>query len=303
VSRLLLAACLAIAVAQATPPRFQAGVEVVRVNVLVTDDNRPVAGLTAADFELRDSSVVQQVESATFADIPVSMSLVLDISQSVRGRTLEHLKEAAGAALDQLAAPDRAALLTFHSAVDLQADWGPPSSAIRTALHHAEAGGGTALYDAAFSALTMTGATPGNRELVLLFSDGADTASWLSSSAVLERARRAEPVVYSVMLGTPSDSRLLYGRSGVELLEGQVPLGVVPPFLSELSSVTGGSTFVAEGAAGLRRAFARIVTEFRTRYLLTYTPRGVDAGGWHPIDVKLRNKKGKVTARRGYWSG
>ena len=158
VSRLLVAACLAIAVAQATPPRFQAGVEVVRVNVLVTDDNRPVAGLTAEDFELRDSSVVQQVESATFADIPVSMSLVLDISQSVRGRTLEQLKEAAGAALDQLAARDRAALLTFHSAVDLQADWAPPSSAIRTALHQAEAGGGTALYDAVFSALTMTGA-------------------------------------------------------------------------------------------------------------------------------------------------
>ena len=42
------------------------------------------------------------------------------------------------------------------------------------------------------------------------------------------------------------------------------------------------------------------MTEFRTRYLLTYTPRGVDAGGWHPIEVRLKNKKGKVTARRGY---
>ena len=55
-----------------------------------------------------------------------------------------------------------------------------------------------------------------------------------------------------------------------------------------------------KAAGSLRREFARIVTEFRTRYLLTYTPRGVDAGGWHPIDVKLKNKKGKVTARRGY---
>ena len=87
------------------------------------------------------------------------------------GGTLEQLKEAAGAALDQLAAPDRAALLTFHSAVDLQADWAPPSSAIRSALHQAEAGGGTALYDAAFSALTMTG---GPRRAI---------ASWSSCSA------------------------------------------------------------------------------------------------------------------------
>jgi hypothetical protein len=44
----------------------------------------------------------------------------------------------------------------------------------------------------------------------------------------------------------------------------------------------------------------QIVTEFRTRYLITYTPRGVDRGGWHPIEVKLKNKPGKITARRGY---
>ena len=298
--RLVLTTCLVLAMAQAAPPRFRSGVEVVRVNVLVTDGNRPVAGLTAADFELRDSRVVQQVESATLTDIPVSMSLVLDTSESVKGDTLAQLKEAAYAALDQLAAPDRVSLLTFHSSVDLQADWAPPSPAVRSAVEQAQAGGGTALYDAAFSALTMTDSSEGNRELVLLFSDGADTASWLPQSSVLERARRAEPVVYSVMLGTPANRSLLYGRSGIELLERQVPLTVVPPFLSELSSVTGGNTFVAESAGSLRRVFARIVTEFRTRYLLTYTPRGVDAGGWHPIEVKLKNKKGKVTARRGY---
>ena len=50
----------------------------------------------------------------------------------------------------------------------------------------------------------------------------------------------------------------------------------------------------------LRETFVRIVTEFRSRYLLTYTPQGVDAGGWHPIEVRLKSKKGKVTARRGY---
>ena len=137
--RLVLTACLVLAMAQATPPRFRSGVEVVRVNVLVTDGNRPVAGLTAADFELRDSRVVQQVESATLTDIPVSMSLVLDTSESVKGGTLAQLKEAAYAALDQLAAPDRVSLLTFHSSVDLQSDWAPPSPAIRSALR---AGGG-----------------------------------------------------------------------------------------------------------------------------------------------------------------
>jgi Ca-activated chloride channel homolog len=299
-SRLALITCLLLAMHQAEAPKFRSGVEVVHANVLVTDGNRPVGGLTAADFELRDSGVVQQVESTTFTDIPVSMSLVLDTSESVRGETLAKLKEAANAALDELQAADRASLLTFNSRVDLHSDWGPLSPTIRSVLQRAQAEGGTSLYDAAFTALTMTDTSAGNRELVLLFSDGADTASWLPATSVLERARRAEPVVYSVVLGRPSNPGLLYRRSGVELLERQVPRLHMTPFLTELSAVTGGTSIVAPTASSLRRVFARIVTEFRARYLLTYTPRGVDAGGWHPIEVKLKSKQGKVAARRGY---
>jgi VWFA-related protein len=72
------------------------------------------------------------------------------------------------------------------------------------------------------------------------------------------------------------------------------------PFLQELADATGGDIYRTRNAADLRDAFARILSEFRTRYLLTYSPQGVDKGGWHPIEVKLKNKKVKVTARRGY---
>jgi hypothetical protein len=71
------------------------------------------------------------------------------------------------------------------------------------------------------------------------------------------------------------------------------------PFLTDLSNTTGGASLVAP-ADGLQRMFARVVGEFRTRYLLTYAPRGVEANGWHPIEVKLKDRKGKVSARRGY---
>jgi hypothetical protein len=84
------------------------------------------------------------------------------------------------------------------------------------------------------------------------------------------------------------------------LLDRQVPRSVQTPFVTELSRMTGGESFVAQSSGGLERLFARIVGEFRTRYLLTYTPRDVDKGGWHPIEVKLKHKRGKVTARRGY---
>ena len=72
------------------------------------------------------------------------------------------------------------------------------------------------------------------------------------------------------------------------------------PFLNALAEETGGKYIDAKRSDRLRETFVTIVTEFRSRYLLTYTPQGVDAGGWHPIDVRLKSKKGKVTARRGY---
>ena len=79
-----------------------------------------------------------------------------------------------------------------------------------------------------------------------------------------------------------------------------VPSELTKSFLTALAEETGGKFINTERSDRLRETFAQIVTEFRSRYLLTYIPAGVDAGGWHRIDVKLKNKKGNITARRGY---
>ena len=139
---------------------------------------------------------------------------------------------------------------------------------------------------------------------MLVFSDGDDTSSWLSGQTVMEVARRNDAVIYGVGLRTASVATLGYMvdfRSG---LQPDIP-AVVPPlllqrFLTALAEETGGKYLEAERSDRLRDVFVRILTEFRSRYLLTYTPTGVDAGGWHPIQVKLKNKRGDVTARRGY---
>jgi hypothetical protein len=78
--------------------RFRSSAQAVLVDVQVLEGNVPVAGLTAADFELRDSGVAQKIEAVTFEDVPVSLMLALDVSGSVKGAPLEHLKEAARAA-------------------------------------------------------------------------------------------------------------------------------------------------------------------------------------------------------------
>jgi VWFA-related protein len=227
------------------------------------------------------------------------MMLALDTSYSVRGEALADLKAAAKAAIDALGADDRAALITFTAEVAVRADWTGDLRVLRQAIDGTTAGGGTALWDAAYSAITLRDTASDRRSLVLLFSDGNDTASWLPHTAILDRAKRSEAVIYGVGLGTSDrqSGALLY-RSGIRLDEDRTP--VTDPLLPQLADITGGQSFRATETRGLAAAFARIVKEFRTRYLLTYTPRQVPQSGWHPIEVKLKQRRGQVRARRGY---
>ena len=70
-------------------------------------------------------------------------------------------------------------------------------------------------------------------------------------------------------------------------------------FLEQLASRTGGER-LSTGLGGLQKTFRRVVNNFRSRYVLTYAPSGVPEGGWHSIDVRVKDQKYKVTARRGY---
>jgi uncharacterized protein YegL len=133
--------------------------------------------LQASDFEVRDNGVLQEIDSVTVDDAPVSLLLTLDTSNSVGGPTLRHLKQAAFAAVDSLTPNDRAAILTFAESVNLRSDWGAVSAATRLAITGAAVGGSTSLYDAAYAALTLKDTVPVRRFVVLVFSDGGDTSS------------------------------------------------------------------------------------------------------------------------------
>jgi VWFA-related protein len=280
---------------------FKTRADAVRVDVLVLDGNRPVAGLTAEDFELRDAGVPQRVEAVAVEDVPVSVMLALDASASVRGQPLDGLKEAGRAVVDLLGAADRTALLTFAEEVDLLSDWTSDRGQIAGAIARAQAAGSTALHDAAYVALTLRDPQAG-RPLVVLFSDGEDTASWLTGASVIDAARRSDVLIYGV--GLESSAR----RAGylVDFTTGlQPPIPAVVPqqlsrsFLATLAENSGGKYIQVGRSDQLREVFLGIFRELRSRYLLTYIP-SVDADGWHPIEVRLKHKRGVVTARRGY---
>lgn len=156
-----------------------------------------------------------------------------------------------------------------------------------------QAGGKTALRDALFTATALRDQAPG-RAVLLVFTDGLDTASWLETSAVIEAALKSDMVVYGV--ASAAAARLPYSETFYRDEPELFPL----PFLKDVAERTGGELFQVKPGGDLAPLFVRIVANFKSRYLLTYTPTNVPAGGWHPIEVKLRNRRGTVTARRGY---
>ena len=249
----------------------------VRVDVLVTDGRNTVGGLTARDFELRDNGVLQRIEVVDSSDVPINAVLALDTSASIAGQRQADLVAATQALLDGLKPADRAALTTFSQAVAPRVALTSDLASIRTEMQRIEPIGNTAIMDGAYLALALTLAETG-RSLVVVCTDGYDTSSWLQPEEVLESAKRSNAVVYAV---TAAGARR---RSP----------------LQDLADATGGQMLKVASGSDLRGAFARILREFRSRYILSYSPQGVPSGGFHRLDVRVKGRGLTVKARPGY---
>jgi len=264
--------------AGAQQPTFSSRLDVVRVDALVTAGGRHVTGLTKADFEVVDNGVPQSLDLVSFETLPLSVVLTFDLSESVTGERLEQLRAAANAVLAGLTAPDQAALLTFSHRVELQQSLTSDMQAVAGAIAAVAPAGETSLFDGTYAGL-LVGAGEAGRTLVVVFSDGVDTASWLSPAQVLDAAKRSDAVVYALSARGSGSA----------------------PFLRDLADQTGGSAIEVESLRELSARFLTILEEFRHRYLLSYSPRGVAGPGWHRLEVRVKGRRGvSVKARPGY---
>jgi Ca-activated chloride channel family protein len=290
----------ALAAAQAAPQqRFRSGTELVAIDALVTDGRRPVGGLTAADFELLDNGVAQTIQQLHVEQLPLSILMVLDTSWSVHGERLSALKNAASAVVGRLRAQDRAALISFSHRLELRSRLTADREQLRGAIAGLAAEGSTALRDAAYAGFAMRGNDPA-RALMVLFTDGVDTSSFLDERRVLEVARRSDVTVYPI--GVRDAPSLTWSRDQVVASEPRSAAPTDDKFLKALAAETGGRVVYAGRDRDLGPTFARVLDEFKNRYVLGYTPSGVARGGWHRVEVRVKNRKATVTARRGYFA-
>jgi VWFA-related protein len=242
---------------------------------------------------------VQSVAEIEVEQIPLNLILAFDTSASMAGARLYSLVQAGQSLLDRLRPDDRVALISFATRVRLLAPLTPNRQQIKSAFAALSAQGATSLRDAAFSALALRDADPG-RTLVLVFTDGADTASWLGPSPVIEVAKRTDAVIYAVAM---AEQRAVYSFGGRGITGVNVTtVEEAGKFLDHLTEETGGRVMFANSNKDLHATFTQTLAEFRDRYVLSYTPTGVSPSGWHRLDVKLKGKSGKITARRGYFA-
>jgi VWFA-related protein len=286
---------------------FRAGVDGVRIDVIVTDDDGPVLGLTASHFEVYDAGVRQVIESVETPGT-VALALVLDRSASVRFgtrpiRSFEPdaptippgwptLVGHAGRMLSLLGPDDEVGLLTFGGRIVLHARATRDHNGIRAAIEAlANTIQGTEPFSPVAEAV-MIGASlvvnrPG-RPVVALLSDGIDTASWLTTPNAAQALQRAGITVDIVSVPRTG------GHS-----EG-FAAGTYPPEL--IAEATGGRQFEAS-APDIAEQLAARFRELRSSYVITYTPKGVDdVEGFHEVEIRLVGMDGRVQARPGYFA-
>ena len=293
---LVLLLLAAIASPRAHQPTFKVQTELVRVDVLVERNGTPVVGLTAEDFAVEDNGVPQRVSLLPETQI-ATVSTILDVSGSMTAEKLNNAGAGIRAVFAALHDRDRHALYLFAGDVRRivlpQARNLAPAEPIARALRET-AGTHTSLNDALFAAIVQ-GDVEAGPKLAAVLTDGRNNTSWLGAKAVIDAAIRHETVIYPVAVsqGTPHypiELPPMAGDDGLRLLQ-------------VFADRTGGRVIHADWSRDLGPVFDSLMREYRQRYVLCFTPERVGRGdGWHRLEVRLRNRSGRVHARSGYWS-
>jgi len=277
---------------QTPQPVFRMTADAISVHVAVRDGNRPVANLPVEAFELLDNGVPQQVRLVSLEEVPLDITVVVDTSGSISGRALQQLQRDTAELTRLLRPADRLRALTFATAVSEMRPM--QESAGDATVAPAETAGSTAFFNALIAALARP--ADGDRpHVVVALSDGGDNVSLLDGHDVRDVARHADAVLHVVLRGTPFP-----GTRGWMPFNG--PGGPRP--LREAAELTGGSVTTHRPTASVRDLFTRVIDEFRTGYVLWFTPTGVEPSGWHDLTVRVKTSDDyTVTARRGYTGG
>jgi Ca-activated chloride channel homolog len=279
---------------------------------VVTKREKLVTDLTKENFKVFDDNTQQEISSFSQpTDLPLRIGMVLDTSNSIR----ERLKFEQDAAIDFIfnalrRGKDQAFLMTFDDGAQVIEGFTGDTGDLRDTILKQRAGGGTALYDAVYSASEELlaksplppGPNPDVRRVLVVISDGDDNSSNRSRGAAVEMAQRAGVIIYTISTSTEwlntddeSDASKRVNRK-YEKNEGD-------KVLEQLATETGGRAFFPYRVDDLGQSFLDIGDELRHQYALAYSPPGrAPDGKYHTIRIQVDRRDVIVRTRKGYYS-
>jgi len=223
-------------------------------------------------------------------NLPLRVGIVIDASTSIRSRFQFEQQSAIEFLLEVLKAKgDRAFVMGFDVTPTVTADWTADPDRLETGINKLSPGGGTALFDAVYTAcrdklLTERGPEP-VRKAIILISDGDDNQSRVYLSEAVKECERAETIIYAISTNwTPSR-------------------GQGDRVLQELSEQTGGEVFFPPNVEEMATSFKDIAEELRSQYELVYTPADFKPdGAFRTIYLYCYDRRYTVHARKGYFA-
>lgn len=287
--------------ASGAPPQitFKTGVDVVTVTASVRDRRgRIVRDLQKADFEVVDAGERREIRDFDSGDSPVSLAVLLDISGSMAvGGNMDRAREAVAVAMSTLqAASDEAALFTFDSELQEVVTFTTDLDRVRRVSLEGRPWGQTSLYDAVAQTARTVAARTNRHRAVLVITDGVDTASRMTAPQVSGIASAIDVPVYLLTVVNPADHP--GGEFAVLQTDGKVSETAT---LADLARWTGGDMRIASTTAHTTKAIADLFAELRHQYLITFEPG--ERAGWHPLEIRTKNRNLVVHARSGYMAG
>ncbi len=282
----LLAGTAVLATSGQDRPIFKSSVRTVPIYATVVDSGgRLVPGLERGDFSVLDNGKPAEVSLFSNASQPFSAVVMLDTSASMTAN-LKLLNRAAEQFLMRLLPVDRAQVGAFNDKIQLSGTFTNNRDELIGALNDLYFGNPTRLNDGIAAGLDALKGREGRR-VVLVFTDGEDTASRRGFKTVLEQARDEEVMVYSIGL----ESEYFNGQRVVKSRPSRD--------LRKISDETGGGYFELLKTADLAPTFTRVAQELRSQYLIGFTPVALD-GKVHKLEVKVNRPGMIVRARKSY---
>lgn len=296
---LLLATALAAPVAiGAQQPAFRSAIDVVSMNVTVTDStNKYITDLTEKDFEVFEDGVKQELTLFNRSNLPVALSLLIDTSSSMEDR-MATAQDAAIGFVRKLRPTDLGEVIGFDSRAEVLQKFTSSTAELEQAIRKTVAGGSTSMNNAIYISLKGLKKIPIRqedeirRQAIILLSDGEDTSSLVTFEDVLDLARRSETAIYAIGLMDDSAG----GGQSKGFREATYAL-------RQLTNDTGGRAFFPADLKTLASVYGQIYDELSSQYTIGYTSKNSRRdGAWRRLVVRVATPNAKARTKQGYFA-